>query len=141
MYEEITRPNPALDTSFQLDQDGAFAMMLLQPPIAFHRCFVDLTQSVSAALFLSVLIDQDQMMKATELEFIYNFEEVHRRSGLSRKEQTTARNRLKELNLLTEHKKGFPPSIIFEINHELLNKNLMRLANQIQPLFNDSNWV
>lgn len=141
MFEEIVRPTASLDASFQYNQDGALAMMLLQPPIAFHRCFVDITLSVTAALFLSVLIDQEQMMKSAGLEFLYNFEEIQNRSGLSRKEQTTARNRLKELNLLMEFKKGFPPSITLVINHELLNQHLMRIANQIQPLFNDSNWI
>jgi hypothetical protein len=140
MFEEMVRPNAVFDNSFQSTQDGALAMMLLQPPIAFHRCFVDITQSVTAALFLSVLVDQEQMMKSAGLEFLYNFEEIRNRSGLSRKEQTTARNRLKELNLLMEFKKGFPPSITLVINHDLLNQHLMRLANQIQPLFNDNDW-
>lgn len=78
-------------------------LKLLDRPIAFHRCFVDLAGSVTAALVLSqaiywqkrILEDRDGWWYKTRSEWMEE-------TGLSRRQQETARKCLKQLGVLVE---------------------------------------
>jgi hypothetical protein len=111
----------------QEECSDSLSLLLLQPPIAFHRAFVDLTGSVTAALFLSTALDiSEQEGHGPHKIFDLNHLDIQHRSGLSRKEQATARERLKDLKLITEVKAGLPPKIKVQIHEGAILKQLSK---------------
>lgn len=80
-----------------------------QPPVAFHRVLVDIAGSVTAALWLSHAVDmvqQEMNGEGGDGTFTLTQEACHRATGLTRREQETARARLRDLGLLTEARRG-----------------------------------
>ena len=94
-------------------------------PIAFHRIFVTITGSVTAALMLSQLVywtprtdeDADGWIYKTRNDW---FEEI----GLSRDEQETARKVLRKKGLIDEQLKGVPAKLYYRVNLDALRKAL-----------------
>lgn len=75
---------------------------LLDRPIAFHRCFVTLTGSITAALMLSQALYWQQRTKHDGGWWFKKQEEWTDETGLSRREQENARQSLRKLKLLYE---------------------------------------
>ena len=99
-------------------------MTLLDRPIAFHRVLVDITGSVYAGLFLSQAIYWSG--RCSEDGWFYKTcQEWQEETGLSRRDQDTCRNRLKDLGLLTERKSNFPIRLWFSINQAKLQDLLL----------------
>jgi hypothetical protein len=100
---------------------------LLQRPIAFHRIFVDVTGSVTAALMLSQAVywsdkgDDDGWFWKKQAEW-------EKETGLSRREQDTARLRLRQLGVLEEDLRKMPARLYFRINFDTLYKLVWRKA-------------
>ena len=114
-----------------LEGNGELAMLLAQPPIAFHRVFVDLTNSATAALLLSSLIEhQEQVGVGTDEWFETTAEQISARTGLSRKEQATARRTLRDLKLLDERREGFPARFELRINFSQVSTLLIGQARK-----------
>ncbi|MBC8949344.1 hypothetical protein [Xenorhabdus sp. TS4] len=96
---------------------------LLDRPIAFHRPFVTITKSVTAALMLSQAVywakrgkthsDGDEWFYKTQAEW-------EEETGLSRTEQETARKKLRQLGILKEKKAGLPAKIFFSVDFDVL---------------------
>jgi hypothetical protein len=84
--------------------------------VAYYPAMVKLTKSVTAAVLLS------QFMYWREKEWdadgwLYKTQpEISEETGLSRKEQETARKRLRELGILEEEKRGVPARLFYRIN-------------------------
>jgi hypothetical protein len=98
---------------------GALAMQVAQPPIAFHRVFVEVTGSVTAALLLSACIDQEQEtpVKANADGWVPTSADLWlQRTALSVKEQATARRTLRDLKLMEERLSGFPAQLAVELD-------------------------
>jgi hypothetical protein len=91
---------------------------LLDSPIAYHRCFVDISQSVTAAVMLSqAFYWSNPKRNKTENQWFYKSQsEWTEETGLSRAEQETARKKLRTIGVLEEKKQGIPCKLFFRIN-------------------------
>jgi hypothetical protein len=121
----------AADTSLfdQLEHNPELAIMVTSPPIASHRAFVEITGSATAALLLSACL-QEQEERGSDADgwFLASFEMWHQRTGLSRKEQATARKLLREASLLQERKEGFPANFEVRIMYDQVSCRLIEVA-------------
>lgn len=95
-------------------------LTLLDRPIAFHRCFVDLTGSVTAALFLSQAVDWQLQCPDPEGWWSKSLEEWQEETGMSRGEQESARRCLLQLGIIEERRYGVPARSWFRINEARL---------------------
>jgi hypothetical protein len=98
---------------------------LLQRPVAFHPAFVDLTGSVTSALFLS------QACYWTEIKdggwFYKTMKDWESEIKLSRFEQESARKKLIKLGFLEEQRRGCPAKLYFRVNFEAIEVALEEL--------------
>lgn len=85
-------------------------------PIAFHRGFVTLTGSVTAALMLSQAVYWQRRTHDPEGWWWKTMEDWTEETGLSRKEQESARRRLKTIGLLEEERRGVPARLYFRVD-------------------------
>lgn len=96
---------------------------LLRHPIAFHRSFVDVTGSVTAALFLSQALYWSSRTKDPEGWFYKTIDDWKNETGLTRHEQDTAKSKLSRLGLLEIKKKGVPATLYFRISWDKLEES------------------
>src|SRR5258708_33275713 len=93
-------------------------------PIMFHRCYVALTGSVTAALMLSYASYATEEITdgyAGEGWFMKTVAQWQRDTGLTRTELETARRKLKAQGLWEERRHGPPPAPLrFRINQVAL---------------------
>ena len=87
-------------------------------PIAFNRDFVRLGIGITGALFLSQLVYWSKRTK--DCWFYKTADEWEEETGMSRKEQETARKRLREAGILSEKKQGIPAKLYFMLNENKL---------------------
>jgi hypothetical protein len=100
------------------DRELAIIWPLLGRHIAFHRRLVDLTASVKAALLLSQTIywtRHGRDIARTGGWFFKTTEQWKMETGLSAKEQATAREVLRELAILNEQRIGIPAKLHFRL--------------------------
>lgn len=100
---------------------------LLGRHIAFHRRLVDVTANVKAALLLSQAIywtRHGRDIAANAGWFWKTAEQWQRETGLSAKEQTTARDLLRHLSLVEESRMGIPARLHFRLSLETLRVQL-----------------
>src|SRR5215472_15196596 len=93
-------------------------------PIAFHRSFVNITGSITAALMLSQLVYWT--LRTAEDEWIFKtreqwFDEI----GLSRYEQETARKVLRKCGLIEEKLMKAPAKMHFRLKIQALKAGLL----------------
>jgi hypothetical protein len=101
---------------------------LLQAPIAFHRVFVTLTGSVASGLFLSqawywTLRNKDER----DGWFYKSREEWFAETGLSRREQESARRELRGRQYLLEEHRGMPARLWFKLDLKVIVQDLSSL--------------
>lgn len=107
-------------------------LTLLDRPIAFHRCFVDLTGSITAALFLSQAVYWQRRVPEDRAGWWFKSQtEWTEEIGLSRREQETARLRLKQIGVLQEERRGVPAKLWYRIDEDTLSVLLRDLASRI----------
>lgn len=99
-----------------------------QQVIAFQCAFIRLTGSAMAALMLSQAFywagrttDQDGWFWKTAKQW-------QEETGLSRREQETARKRLRSLGLLEERRRGIPAKMSYRVDMERLQASLAESA-------------
>lgn len=100
------------------DRELAIIWPLLGRHIAFHRRLVDLTASVKAALLLSQTIywtRHGRDIATTGGWFYKTTEQWEMETGLSAKEQATAREVLRELAIVSEQRVGIPARLHFRL--------------------------
>ena len=100
---------------------------LLGRHIAFHRRLVDLTDNVKAALLLSQSIYWTRRGRDIARNggwFHKTTEQWSWETGLSAKEQSSARGALKVLDLVDERLLGIPARLHFRLNTEQLGSLL-----------------
>ena len=100
---------------------------LLGRHIAFHRRLVDVTANVKAALLLSQAIywtRHGRDIAENAGWFWKTAEQWQRETGLSAKEQTTARDLLRHLSLVEESRMGIPARLHFRLSLETLRVQL-----------------
>jgi hypothetical protein len=104
---------------------------LLGRPIAFHRRLVDLTGSVKAALLLSQSIywtRRGRDVAKSSGWFHKTAEQWTWETGLSSKEQSSARDALKVLALVEERRTGIPARLHFRLSVQRLSRQLAERA-------------
>ena len=84
-------------------------------PIAFNRDFVRLGIGITGALFLSQCVYWSKRTKSDGGWFYKTAAEWEDKTGLTRREQETARKRLKELGLIEEKLVGLPAKLHYRI--------------------------
>lgn len=109
-----------------------------QTPIVFHRLYIDVTGSVTAALWLAYAIYHVSERGAdAEGWFVKSQQEWLLETGLSRREQETARNRLRALNLLEERRAPNAPlayRIVLPQLHAAMEAHAQRLHAERQVM-------
>jgi len=91
-------------------------LMLVDRPIAFHRCFAEIGGSANAGLFLSQAVYWSFRTDDPEGWFWKTREEWKEETYLSRTEQETVRRALKKAGFLEEKVEGLPARLYFRIN-------------------------
>jgi hypothetical protein len=97
-------------------------------PIAYHRCFVTITGSVTTAVLLSQAVYWNNRATLPDGWFWKTQDEWFDETGLSRWEQEGARKVLKKMGILNEKLEGIPAKLYYQINV----KKLLELV-QITP--------
>lgn len=122
--------NNQIDLIHALEHDPELALMVSQPPIAFHRTFVDITGSAMAALLLSAYLDQQETALTAEGWFEVHGAELEYRTGLSRREQITARRILLDKKLIQERKCTFPARLEMRIDFDEVSRQVLQAARK-----------
>ncbi|MCL4745648.1 MAG: hypothetical protein KJZ83_09545 [Burkholderiaceae bacterium] len=123
------------------NRELAIIWPLLGRHIAFHRRLVDLTESVKAALLLSQTIywtRHGRDVARTGGWFLKTTEQWEMETGLSAKEQITAREVLRELAILNEQRIGIPAKLHFRLCVDQLGG---MLANRIGKASAPLDWA
>ncbi|WP_287919763.1 hypothetical protein [Comamonas sp.] len=95
---------------------------LFDRPIAFHRAFVGLGVGVTGALLLSQSIYWSRRCADDGGWFFKNANEWEEETGLTRREQETARKRLKAESLIQEELRGVPATLHFRVDFDAIVK-------------------
>ena len=95
---------------------------LLDRPIAFHRCFVRLGIGITGAVMLSQAVYWSKRTSDSEGWFHKSIEEWEEETGLTRREQETARLNLR--GILKVDRRGIPARLYFRIEWKELEKSL-----------------
>ena len=95
---------------------------LLDRPIAYHRCFVSLGIGVTGAVMLSQAVYWAKRTSDPEGWFWKTCEMWEAETGLTRREQETARLMLRKKGLIQEEKRGLPVRIFYRVNFHAIEK-------------------
>jgi hypothetical protein len=101
----------------------------LDRPIAFHRVFVKLTGSVTAALMLSQAVYWTKRANSGGVGWFYKtIMQWEEETGLSRHEQETARKALRRFSFWQEERRGVPAQMYYRVNIQALSNELLHMA-------------
>lgn len=96
----------------------------LDRPIAYHRVFVEITGSVAAAVMLSQAVYWSKRTTDPDGWFYKTQAEWEAETGLSRREQETARKRMAEIGVMRELLKGAPAKLYYKVDTDALAEKL-----------------
>ncbi|WP_180161075.1 DNA-binding protein [Acinetobacter sp. YH12064] len=99
-----------------------------EQPIAFNKHYVFLGCGINGALMLSQLVYWTSRTKDHDGWVYKDHHEWTQETGLTRKEQHTARKTLKSLGFISEKKHGVPPRVFFRVERENLYKALIEYS-------------
>lgn len=108
-------------------------LRLLDRPIAFHRCFVKPTGSITAALMLSQAVYWQQRTKDPEGWWYKTREEWREETGMSRWEQEEARKRLRRVGVMREERRGIPARLWYQVDEVRLLELLGQPDQPTEP--------
>jgi hypothetical protein len=111
-----------------LEKEPSLAMLISQPPVAFHRSFVNITGSAMCALMLSTLLELQERAASSNEWFVYDPQEVKKATGISRHEQKAANKLLKEKLILLERKNVSSGKWEIKLNFEQITVALIDAA-------------
>ncbi len=106
---------------------------LLDRPIAFHRPFVTITGSVNAALMLSQGMYWSSRTSDKDGWFYKTSSEWQEETGMTRREQDTARKYLKNTGFWEEDLRGIPATMYYRIDYEKLMGSMSKSAKLDAP--------
>jgi hypothetical protein len=101
-------------------------------PIAFNKHYVFLGCGINGAVMLSQLVYWADKSKDPNGWIYKTGKEWTEETGLTRREQDTARKNLRELGFIEEHKHGVPCKVHFRVNQSTLYQSLINLAQKRQ---------
>lgn len=106
----------------------------LDRPIAFHRAFVKLTGSVTAALMLSQAMYWSKRTKSDGEGWFYKTgAQWEEETGLTRREQEFARKTLRSFSFWKEKLRGVPAQMYYRIDITALSNELLRFSEGQEP--------
>lgn len=117
-----------------LEEEPSLAMLVSQPPIAFHRSFVDITGSATSALMLSSLLELQEHAPRSDDWFVYDPHSIKTTTGLSRNEQKAANKVLREKLILLERKNVSTGDWEIKLNFERITMALIEAARAIMQV-------
>ncbi len=91
-------------------------------PIAFNREFVRIGAGITGALMLSQAVYWSKRTKSREGWFYKTQSEWEEETGLTRREQETARKRLVSAGVLEEKRQGIPCRMFFRVDMGVLSR-------------------
>ena len=100
-------------------------------PIAFNKHYVFIGCGINGALMLSQLVYWTSRTKDNDGWIFKTHHEWTMETGLTRREQDTARKNLKELGFLSEKKVGVPRRVFFKVERENLYKALIEYSESL----------
>jgi hypothetical protein len=102
----------------------------LDRPIAFHRVFVKLIGSVTAALMLSQAIYLTKRANSGGVGWFYKtITQWEEETGISRHEQETARKALRRFSFWQEERRGVPAQLYYRVDIQALSNELLHIAS------------
>ncbi|HAB43298.1 MAG TPA: DNA-binding protein [Acinetobacter sp.] len=107
-------------------------------PIAFNRHYVALGCGINGALMLSQMVYWSKRTKDRNGFFYKTQDEWEEETGLGRREQETARKKLRELGFVSEQKRGVPCKVHFKVEHDALYAALIQYAQNSQSSMAES---
>ncbi len=100
--------------------------VVLDRPIAFHRVFVKLTGSVTAALLLSQAMYWSKRVNSNDEGWFFKTrDQWEEETGLSRYEQESARKTLRKLSFWKEELRGVPAQMHYRIDMAALSNVML----------------
>jgi hypothetical protein len=111
---------------------------VLDRPIAFNRAFVDLGVGITGALMLSQCVYWSTRTKNPDGWFYKTQSEWADETGLTRREQETARKRLIAKGYVVEVRRGVPCKVYYKLNREALEADLWQIAQTRQSSMAES---
>ena len=124
-------PEPGGATAPSPTRQLAVIWPLLGRHIAFQRRLVEVTSNVKAALLLSQAMywtRHGRDIERSEGWFMKTVEQWELETGLSEREQATARALLRRLALLYERRVGMPAKLCFRVRPDHVLRALQRHA-------------
>jgi hypothetical protein len=104
----------------------------LDRPIAFHRVFVKLTGSVTAALMLSQAVYWSKRANSSNEGWFYKTrDQWEEETGLTRYEQESARKALRKLSFWNEELRGVPAQMHYRVDITALSNELLLVAESL----------
>ncbi|MCX5470492.1 hypothetical protein OSH04_02050 [Alcaligenes sp. A-TC2] len=108
-------------------------MRTIGRPIAYHPALARMVGGVNAAIFLSQLIYWDERMEDAELGVYKTAEQWEAETGLSVREQTTARRQLRDRGLITETHKRIEHKLYFKLDRDAFDRLVAGAADTENP--------
>lgn len=102
-----------------------------EQPIAFNKHYVFIGCGINGALMLSQLVYWTSRTKDNDGWIFKTHYDWTMETGLTRREQDTARKTLKELGFLSEKKVGVPRRVFFRVERENLYKALIEYSETL----------
>lgn len=110
---------------FLLPLTSSLLLDAFDSPVTFHRCLVPITGSVTAALMLSQAIWASQAPGREPNAWItISADQWREQTGLSRREEETARRALRAGGFIEERRIGMPPQLSFRVRPERILRAL-----------------
>lgn len=106
--------------------------LMNEKPIAFNKHYVFLGCGINGAVMLSQLVYWSDKSKDRNGWIYKTSKDWTEETGLTRREQDTARKNLRELGFIEEHKHGIPCKTHYRVNKEALYNALIGLAQNSQ---------
>jgi hypothetical protein len=97
---------------------------ILDRSISFHRCFVEITGSITAALMLSQALYWTPRSSTKDGWFYKSEKEWNEETGLTRSEQEGARKKLRQCGFWQEEKRGIPCQLFYRVDLDKLAQAL-----------------
>lgn len=102
-----------------------------EQPIAFNKHYVFLGCGINGALMLSQLVYWTSRTKDSEGWIFKTHHEWTQETGLTRREQDTARATLKSLKFISEKKMGVPRRVYYRVERENLYQALIEYSESL----------
>ncbi|HXF44436.1 MAG TPA: hypothetical protein VNK70_03165 [Candidatus Paceibacterota bacterium] len=104
-------------------------------PVAYYPRLAPFLGSVKATLFLCQLLFWEGKQRDKVERWIYKTQdEIQKETGLSRREQESARKQLRERGYLDEKYQGIPRQLFFRINLDAINRDWDKWIEQVANL-------